>query len=108
MHDTDLIREESSGNQETNKVLHDLHLYHTCLAVFPNLHKELASFVHLIVGTICIVLETYDKPHQIEEKSMGAAPVKLLISKSAVLPSNILLPNLLDSKARILFSENLV
>ena len=52
MHDTDLIREESSGNQETNKVLHDLDLYHTCVVVFPNLRKEWVPFVHLIDGII--------------------------------------------------------
>ena len=82
----------------TNQVLHDLDFYHTCVVVFPNLCKEWMPFMHLIVGNIGTVLETYDKPHKIEEKSMGAASAKLWISKCAVLPSNILLPNLLDPR----------
>ena len=68
--------------------------YYTCVAVFPNLRKEWLPSVHLIVGTIGMVLEIDDKPHQIGDKYLGAVSVKLLLSR---LPSNILLPNLLDS-----------
>ena len=42
--------------------------------------------MNLIASNIC----------QAEEKSMGAASAKILISKTVVLPSTILLPNLLD------------
>ena len=52
--------------------------------------------MHLIASTIDTVLETYDKPRHIEYSYMGAASTKVLISKSTVLPSIILLPNLLD------------
>ena len=87
-----------SHNFSANQVLHDLDSYHTCVAVFPNLRKEWVPFVHLIAGTIGTVLETYDKPRQNDDKYMGATSTKLLISKSTNLPSNILLPNLLDSR----------
>ena len=40
------------------------------------MRKELMPFAHLVVGNIGTVLETYDKPRQIEEKSMGAASAK--------------------------------
>ena len=83
-------------NFSANQVFHDLQLYHTCMVVFPNLRKEWMPFVHLIASNIGTVLETYDKPRQDEEKSMGAASAKILISKTAVLPSTVLLPNLLD------------
>ena len=85
-------------NFSANQVLHDLDSYHTCVAVFPNLRKEWVPFVHLIASTIGIVLETYDKPRQNNDKYMGAISTKLLISKSTILPANILLPNLLDSR----------
>ena len=59
-----------------NLVLHELDLYHTCMVVFPNLRKEWMPFVRLTTGNIGTVLENYDKPHQIEEKPMGAAFAK--------------------------------
>ena len=54
-------------------------------------------FVHLIASTLGSVMETYDKSRQIEDRYMGVVSTKLLTSKSTVLPSNILLPNLIDS-----------
>ena len=85
-------------NFSANQVLHDLDSYHTCTAVLPNLWKEWVPFVHLFSSTIGSVLETYDKPRQIVDRYMGVVSTKLLISKSTILPSNILLPNLLDSR----------
>ena len=55
-------------NFSANQVFHELELYHTCMVVFPNLRKEWMPFVHLIASNIGTVLETYDKPRQVEEK----------------------------------------
>ena len=66
------------------------------MVVFPNLRKEWLPSVHLIASTIGTVLEIYDKPCQVEDKYLGVASAKLVISKSTSLPSNILFPNLLD------------
>ena len=46
------------------------------MVVFPNLRKEWMPFVHLIASNIGTVLETYDKPRQVEEKTMGSASAK--------------------------------
>ena len=85
-----------SHNFSANQVHHDLHSYQTCVVVFPNLRKEWLPSMHVIASSIGTVLEIYEKPRQSEDKYLGAASAKLLISKSTKLPSNILLPNLLD------------
>ena len=66
--------------------------------VLPNLHKEWISSVAFIAAMIGTVLEVYDAPRKIGDKMVGAVSAKLLISKDTVLPSHILLPNLLDSR----------
>ena len=85
-----------SHNFSANQVHHDFDSYQTCVVVFPNLRKEWLPSMHVIASTIGTVLEIYERPRRIEDKSLGAASAKLLISKSTRLPSNILLPNLLD------------
>ena len=85
-----------SHNFSANQVHHDLDSYQTCVVVFPNLRKEWLPSMHVIASSIGTVLEIYEKPRRSEDKYLGAASAKLLISKSTRLPSNILLPNLLD------------
>ena len=67
------------------------------MVVLLNLCKEWISSAALIVDTIRIVLEVYDKPWKVGDKMLGEVPAKLLISKATVLPSHILLPNWFDS-----------
>ena len=64
---------------------------------FPNLRKEWITSIELIAATIGTVLEVYDKPRKEGDKMLGAMSAKILVSKATVLPSHILLPNLLDS-----------
>ena len=80
-------------NFSANQVHHDFDSYQTCVVVFPNLRKEWLPSVHMIASTIGTVLEIYDKPRRVEDKYLGATYVKLLLSKSTVFPSKILLPN---------------
>ena len=82
----------------SNQIHHDLDSLYTSTMVLPNLRKEWISFVALIIATIGTVLEVYDTPRKIGDKMLGALSAKLMISKDTVLPSHILLPNLLNSR----------
>ena len=84
-------------NFSANQVLHELDSLYTCMVVFPNLRKEWTTSIALIAATIGTVLEVYDKPRKEGDKKLGAISAKILVSKTTILPSHILLPNLLDS-----------
>ena len=84
-------------NFSANQVLHELDSLYTCMVVFPNLRKEWTTSIALIAATIGTVLEVYNKPRKEGDKMLGAISAKILVSRATVLPSHILLPNLLDS-----------
>ena len=99
---------EWSHNFSANQVHHDFDSYQICVVVFPNLRKERLPSMHVIASTIGIVLEIYERPRRIKDKYLGVASAKLLISKSTRLPSNILLPNLIDPLQASYSQKNLV